>query len=146
MSLLDTLLWLPDLRRVSPVSSPSPPLEPQAKPVSDDECRCSQCPSQLDPEEYRLSRLCVCCSALALLGRLKCYTVPAGRMLVALGLARRLETLKYAAPDEILTALEDFERQLISIGGAPDSELAAAVVTVERSFPGTRLIEVRKRR
>jgi hypothetical protein len=40
----------------------------------------------------------------------------------------------------------DIERELTALGGAPDKVLAEAVAMVERSFPGARLVEVRKLR
>jgi hypothetical protein len=48
-------------------------------------------------------------------------------------------------PAAILEALEIFERELIKLGGAPEPELAEAVSTIERRFPGARLIYVRRK-
>jgi tubulysin polyketide synthase-like protein len=93
--------------------------------------------------------------ALALLQRLKTYTLPPGRTPVARKrfgsvrsrareMAQRVEPLKDASPEIILHALQDFERGLIALGGAPDPELAEAVGRVTAAFPGARLVEVRK--
>lgn len=96
--------------------------------------------------------------ALALLNRLKTYTLPAGRMPAARLLAERLGAAMVRwedggpvsdVPDDpavILRALQGFEGELIALGGAPDPELTKAVAMVERSFPGARLVEVRKLR
>jgi hypothetical protein len=48
--------------------------------------------------------------AIALLGRLKAYTLPSGRMPVARDLAQRVRGL--TDPAAILTVLRDFEREL----------------------------------
>ncbi|GEM_PF-3170432 len=84
--------------------------------------------------------------ALEVLRRLKCYTLPAGRMAAARLLARGLEPLLRAPkldPARALTALQQLERDLIALGGRPDPELAAAVELVERVFPGARLVQVK---
>ncbi len=83
--------------------------------------------------------------ALALLNRLKCFTLPAGRMPAARELALWLEPLKNADPRTILTALQGFERELIGLGVAVDPELLEAVAIIERTFPGARLVEVRRK-
>lgn len=82
--------------------------------------------------------------ALDLLNRLRCYTLPAGRMPVVRELAGRLASFAPATdPEAILGALRDFESHITALGGAPGPELADAVAMVERSFPGLRLVEVR---
>ncbi len=81
--------------------------------------------------------------ALELLTRLKGYRLASGRMPVARDLAFRMRGL--TDPVEILTALQNFERELTTLGGAPEPELAAAVAMVEGAFPGTRLVEVRRK-
>src|SRR5271166_2826003 len=83
--------------------------------------------------------------AAALLNRLRCSTLPTGRMPVMNQLAKRLAPFALAtdAP-AILGALRDFERELVALGGAPDLEPTEAFSMIERSFPGARLVEVRK--
>jgi hypothetical protein len=81
-------------------------------------------------------------AALAMLARLKAYTLPSGRMPVAREMVERLEGLR--EPAEILAALYDLERQLIALGGEFDSGLADAITGIQKVFPGARLIEVRK--
>ena len=83
--------------------------------------------------------------ALALLHRLRCYTLPLGRMPVAREMAQRLEPLKDASPKAIFRALQGFERDLVALGGAPDQELLEAAEAVEGTFPGTRMVEVRRK-
>jgi hypothetical protein len=91
--------------------------------------------------------------ALALLRRLKCYTVPAGRMPVAREIAERCAARlvlwedgepigETDDPTSILEVLRDIERELIEIGGSPDPELAEAVEIVQRTFPGARLVKI----
>jgi hypothetical protein len=85
--------------------------------------------------------------ALDLLQRLKTFTLPAGRMPAASEIVRSLEPLLDAPELDSATALgalQKLERELIALGGAVDAELAATVAMVERSFPGARLVEVRK--
>jgi hypothetical protein len=85
--------------------------------------------------------------ALALLDRLRCYTLPSGRMAVVNQLAEALAPFaRSTEPAAILTALRDFEHELIALGGAPDPPLAEAVGMVERRFPSARLVEVKKLR
>jgi hypothetical protein len=75
--------------------------------------------------------------ALALLARLKGYTLPSGRMPVIRALAERMRGL--ADTSAILGALRNFERELIALGGEHDRELAEAIAKVEGVFPGARL-------
>jgi hypothetical protein len=85
--------------------------------------------------------------ALALLNRLKCYSLPAGRMPAARVVAERLRPLLTTpALDsrQALGALQAVEAELTALGAAPDRELAEAVAMVERTFPGALLAEVRK--
>jgi len=77
--------------------------------------------------------------ALALLARLKGYTLPSGRMAVIRDLAERMRGL--ADTTAILHALRDFERELIDLGGEYDAELADAVEIVQSTFPGARLVK-----
>jgi hypothetical protein len=79
---------------------------------------------------------------LALLNRLKTYTLPTGKMPAARALAERLRPLVEADTETILSALEIFERELIKLGARPDLELLEAVEMVEGTFPGARLVEV----
>jgi hypothetical protein len=77
--------------------------------------------------------------ALALLARLKGYTLPSGRMAVIRDLAERMRGL--ADTTAILRALRDFERELIDLGGEYDAELADAMEIVQSTFPGARLVK-----
>ena len=94
-------------------------------------------------------------NALAHLQRLKTYTLPAGRMAAAREIAWRCgERLMVWAngepadltddPIRILHALQDIERELVALGGAPDPELADAIKGVTDTFPGATLVAVRK--
>jgi len=78
-------------------------------------------------------------TALALLARLKGYTLPSGRMPVIRDLAKRMRGLADTAA--ILHALRDFERELIALGGEYDRELAGAMAMVERVLTGARLVK-----
>ena len=84
--------------------------------------------------------------ALELLQRLKCYTLPSGRMPAARRIVRRLEPL-LAKRDfdlcEALGILRNVESELLALGGAPDPELAGAVEMVRQVFPGARLVEIK---
>jgi hypothetical protein len=83
--------------------------------------------------------------ALALLDRLRCYTLPSGSMAVVNQLADVLAPFARATePAAILSALRDFEHELIALGGAPDPHVDEAFGMVERSFPGACLVEVKK--
>lgn len=85
--------------------------------------------------------------ALALLNRLKTYTLPAGRMPAARAIVERLKPLLAAPeidPAQALTTLQQIERELVALGGASDPELTEAATIVERAFPGARLVDVRK--
>ena len=74
--------------------------------------------------------------ALALLQRLKTFTVPARRMAVVNQLVAALAPFARASDSAaLLGALRDFERELITLGGAPDPELAQAVGLVTATFP-----------
>jgi len=77
-------------------------------------------------------------TALALLIRLKGYTLPSGRIPVIRNLAERVRGLADAA--DILRTLRVFERELIALGGEYDWELAQAIAKVEGVFPGARLV------
>jgi hypothetical protein len=92
--------------------------------------------------------------ALLLLDRLKTFSLPNGRLSAAREIAQRcgarLVRWEHGEPaDEaddpssILAVLRDIERELVALGGAPDPELAKTVETVKRSFPGSRLVDVR---
>jgi hypothetical protein len=78
-------------------------------------------------------------AALELLKRLKGYTLPAGRMPAARGLALRMRALP--DPERILNALQNFERELIALGGEHDRKLGEAVAAVLSTFPGARLVQ-----
>jgi TubC N-terminal docking domain len=92
--------------------------------------------------------------ALALLRRLKCFALPAGRMPAASEIAERC-TARLALWDHgepvseaddavsILAILRDIERELTAIGGYVDPELVETVEMVEHTFPGARLVKIR---
>jgi hypothetical protein len=94
--------------------------------------------------------------ALAVLTRLKTYALPAGRMPAAHEVAQRLTSAlgRFESngeladdsddPTAILDVLRAIERELITLGGAPDRQLVQAVATVEAAFPSAILVEVRK--
>ena len=85
--------------------------------------------------------------ALALLNRLKTYTLPAGRMEAARAIAERLRPLLAAPeldPRAALAALQAMEAELTALGGVYDPELSDAVGLVNGAFPGVRLIGVKK--
>jgi hypothetical protein len=66
-------------------------------------------------------------------------------MPVVRALGERLAPFARATdPAAILSALRDFERELVALGGAPNRELAEAAAMVEAVFPGSRLVEIRK--
>jgi hypothetical protein len=94
---------------------------------------------------------------LALLNRLKTITVPAGRIPAARQIAERCaaQVLRWKDGEpvferedlaSILSVLRKIEGELIALGGAPDADLAEAMSMVRRTFPGTRLVKVGKRR
>jgi hypothetical protein len=135
MSLLDTLLHLPDSKRVSETSPPSSPIRPAL--------------DAADPTS----------EALAALKRLKTFTLPAGRMGAAREIAQRLASTlgrfnergepveDSDDPTAILEVLRAIERDLVALGGTPDDpELAAIVARVEGIFPDAQLVEVKGRR
>jgi hypothetical protein len=114
MSLLDTLLSLSNQREISARSSPKSPTSPAA--TSGDSIS----------------------ETLALLDRLKAFTLPAGRMLVAREIASRCsERLAWWNDPESkggigdittdLAALHDIERDLLALGAVHDAELAKAI-------------------
>ncbi len=84
--------------------------------------------------------------ALAILLRLKGYTLPAGRMPAARAIVERcpLLALPELDPAEALAALTATEAELTALGGIFDPDVAAAIGLVGAGFPGARLIEVRK--
>ena len=81
--------------------------------------------------------------ALALLARLRGYTVPGGRMTVVRELALRLRNLD--EPFVILNSLRAFEAELIGLGGKCDDDLVETLALVKRSFPGTILVSFHRR-
>jgi hypothetical protein len=86
--------------------------------------------------------------ALAILHRLKTFTLPAGRMPAARAIVEMLKPLLDSPdidPSEAVACLEAVEFELIAMGAKPDPELAETVAMVKRVFPGAELIEVRKR-
>jgi hypothetical protein len=103
---------------------------------------------------FRVKRQCALTEeALALLQRLKCYTVPAGRMPAAREIAERCASWLVRRDDgepvseaddaaSILAVLRDIERELIAIGSSPDPELAEAVEIVQGTFLDARLVKI----
>jgi TubC N-terminal docking domain len=94
--------------------------------------------------------------ALTVLRRLKCYTLPSGRMAAAQEIADRCafelllwdngEPLGEADdPASVLNVLRNIERELVAIGGFPDPDVAQTIEMVERTFPGARLIDIRRK-
>jgi hypothetical protein len=92
--------------------------------------------------------------ALALLNRLKTFTLPAGRMpavrMIAEACAARLVQSHDSEPvnevDDpafILAVLQEIEPELIALGGSPDPHLAEAITLVTGAFPDARLIEIK---
>jgi hypothetical protein len=82
--------------------------------------------------------------ALAMLNRLRCYTIAGELMPIMRLLAEQLRSVSAVSDDaEVLTALQGFESELIALGASLDTELADTIATVESAFPGTKLIEVR---
>ncbi len=85
--------------------------------------------------------------ALALLRRLRTFTLPAGRIPAAVAIVERLRPLLDAAtldPAAALTTLQSTEKELIALGAAPDLAVAEAVGLVTAAFPDARLVYVRK--
>jgi hypothetical protein len=90
--------------------------------------------------------------ALALLARLKGYSLPAGRIDAARIIASRCAARhlkreggpqdRAADASSILAGFQDIERELIANGGRFDPELAKAIEAVEREFPGARFLEL----
>jgi len=78
-------------------------------------------------------------SAAARLARLRSYTLPIGRMPTVRKLAERMHGL--TEPAEILGALQNFEGEMIELGGRCDPQLEEAVAMVERTFRGARLMK-----
>jgi hypothetical protein len=77
--------------------------------------------------------------AVALLHRLKGYTLPASRITAARKLAEGLRQVENDAT-AMLGALQALERDLTTLGAAYDEELAEIVELVERVFPGAQLV------
>jgi hypothetical protein len=73
-----------------------------------------------------------------LVNRLKGYTVSAGQIPAVRVVAVRMRGL--TDPGKILSALQNFERELIALGGEYNCQLAETVALVELSFPGARLV------
>jgi hypothetical protein len=90
--------------------------------------------------------------ALAVLQRLKAFTLPTGRMAAAHLVAQRLaSTLSASKPGEnredataILHSVRALEGELIALGGTYDADLAGSISRVESVFPGANLVEVKK--
>jgi hypothetical protein len=81
--------------------------------------------------------------AIALIGRLRCFSIEGKSMPIARLLAETLAPLATASdPDAILIALQDLERELLTLGAAPDPVLADGVAVVASGFPGAKLVEV----
>lgn len=80
--------------------------------------------------------------ALAVLARLKGYTLPCGRMAAARATVERLRPLLSTPaldPAAALDALQAVEAELSALGGVYDLELANAIGLVNGAFPGTQL-------
>lgn len=90
--------------------------------------------------------------ALAVLQRLKAFTLPTGRMAAARLVAQRLaSTLSDSKPGEnsedpiaILHSVRALEGELVALGGTYDTGLAESILRVESVFPGANLVEVKK--
>lgn len=85
--------------------------------------------------------------ALAVLARLKGYTLPSGRMAAARATVERLRpllTVPDLDPVAALAALQAVEAELTALGGAYDPDLADAIGVVSNAFPGARLVDVPK--
>jgi len=83
--------------------------------------------------------------ALAIVARLKGYTLPPGRMPAVRAIAERLRPLLAVPeldPAEALAALQATEAELTALGGSYDPGLAAAIGLVNGVFPGARLIRL----
>jgi hypothetical protein len=94
--------------------------------------------------------------ALGLLNRLKCYTLPTGRIPAAREVAERCSARLFGREDDtsidrsdnlaiVLAALSDIERELITLGSTLDPELLKTIAMVEKAFPGVRLVDIRRR-
>jgi hypothetical protein len=83
--------------------------------------------------------------ALAIVSRLRSYTLPAGRMPAARAISALLQPIRPELDaGETFASLQAVESELIAMGAEPDPEIAALVELVEGAFPGTQLIEVKK--
>ncbi len=84
---------------------------------------------------------------LAILHRLKGFTVPAGRVRAARAIMERLRPLLTASeldPAQALAALQTAEAELTVLGGIPNRKLSEVVAIVATFFPDARLVAVRK--
>jgi hypothetical protein len=82
--------------------------------------------------------------ALAIIGRLRAFILPAGRMPAARAIVALLQPLRPELDaGETLACLQAVENELIAMGGRPDPEIAEAVQMVESVFPGSKLIEIK---
>ena len=90
--------------------------------------------------------------ALAVLQRLKAFTLPTGRMAAARLVAQRLACTpgdrkpgdNSDDPTAILHSVRALEGELIALGGRYDIDLAGSISRVESVFPGANLVEVKK--
>jgi hypothetical protein len=90
--------------------------------------------------------------ALAVLQRLKAFTLPTGRMAAARLVAQRLASTPGDCkpgensddPTAILDLVRAIEGELIALGGTYDLDLAGSISRVESVFPGAQLLEVKK--
>jgi hypothetical protein len=82
-------------------------------------------------------------TALALLCRLRCFTLPSGRIPAINVLAHRVRRL--SDPAAILCALQSLEEELVAIGGQYDPALSDAALAIATVFPSARLIAVGKK-
>jgi len=84
--------------------------------------------------------------ALAILLRLKAFTLPTGRMPAARAIVEGLRVLLAKTnfdPVEALAALQAVENELAALGGAYDPMLADAIVPIVHAFPGAELVELK---
>jgi len=87
-------------------------------------------------------------ASLALLHRLRGYTILSGRMPAARAIANCLcpfLSMPEIEPVVVLAALQAVEMALRQMGGEYDADLANAIWLVNSAFPGAGLVEVRRK-
>jgi len=87
--------------------------------------------------------------ALAVLARLRVYSVPAGRMEAAKRTVELLQPLLSTSEDQVdpaaaLSQLQMVESELIELGAQLDPEITAAIEAVTHTFPGARLVAIKQ--